>query len=276
MKTLLKVLLGAAVVIGGIVAIALYATSGLPDAADKFLSKIAANDYDGALALTTPDFRASTDRAALEAFARGNGIDGYKSASWSSRSIENSVGTLEGEITVADGGVIPMTIQLVKTDGEWRIQNLNKASAGATTAPAPASKPEAPAAEEPAAAAEEPAAPGVDEQVQLVATTLAAFAESVNANDFTSLHALGSSAFQEQLSPEKLQEAFAGFVEQEVDLTVLDGMTPAMDDSSGIDGNGVLRLKGGYATEPSRTSFELQYVEEDGEWRLIDIKVNVK
>lgn len=115
MKTFMKILLGLAVAGAGVLGLVFWMTADLPKAADGFFTRIAAKDYDGALALTTPDFRASTDRAGLEAFARSNGLEGYKSASWSSRSINNNTGTLEGTLTVA-GGVVPVTVTLVKGD----------------------------------------------------------------------------------------------------------------------------------------------------------------
>jgi hypothetical protein len=116
MKTFLKVMLGLAFLGASFVALIFWMTAGLPRAADQFFTLIAANDYDAALAMTTPDFRASTDRAALEAFARSNGLDGYKSASWSSRSTDNNAGQLEGNLVVADG-VIPVSVNLVKHEG---------------------------------------------------------------------------------------------------------------------------------------------------------------
>jgi hypothetical protein len=271
MKTLLKVLLGLAVFGAIVVALVFWMTSGLPRAADKFFTHIAANEYDAALAMTTPDFRASTDKAALEAFARSNGLDGYKSASWSSRSMDNSVGELEGTLTVA-GGSIPIKVTLVKDDGEWHIQNVRKADAGMDVDSG--SAPSAPATEVDTTAPA--AAPSAEEQQQLVAGTLSAFAESVNADDFSMLHGTGSTRFREQVSVDKLHETFAGFVEQKIDLSVLDTLTPGIDASSGIQPDGNLHLTGSYDTKPSGVHFDLLYELEDGQWSLININVKVE
>lgn len=279
MKTLLKIVLGLVVVVGAGIGLVFWLTADLPRAADAFLTRIAANDYDGALALTTPDFRASTDRAALEAFARSNGLDSYKSATWTSRQIENSSGQLEGTLTLASGEV-PISISLVKDDGGWKIQKLNKAAAGLSPAPAPATpapeaKPE-PASEAPAA--EESAAgdmPDEAAQQQLVADTLHAFAASINGDDFGILHQTAAQPFQDQISVDTLRTQFEGFVEEKVDLSVLDTLTPAIDSSSAIDANGILHLTGSYPTKPSRVNFDLQYMQEDGEWKLVSINVQV-
>jgi hypothetical protein len=265
MKTFLKIMLGLAVLAAGFVALIFWMTAGLPRAADQFFKHIAANDYDAALAMTTPDFRASTDRAALEAFARANGLDGYKSASWSSRSTDNNVGLLKGSVIVADGA-IPISVNLVKHEGEWKIQNVHKADAGVSTDSSSA----------PITAVASVPTPDAGEQQQLVADTLSAFADSINADDFGILHEIGASRFKEQVSVEKLRESFSGFVEQKVDLSVLESMTPMLDASSGVGPDGTLRLLGNYETSPSRTTFDLRYEREDAQWRLININVEVR
>ncbi len=265
MKTFLKIMLGLAVLVAGFVGLIFWMTAGLQRAADQFFKHIAANDYDAALAMTTPDFRANTDRAALEAFARSNGLDGYKSASWTSRSTDNNAGLLKGTLIVADGAV-PVSVNLVKHEGEWKIQNVHKADAGVSTDSDTA----------PATKVSTAPAPDADEQQQLVAATFRAFAESINADDFGTLHGIGSSRFKEQVGVDKLRESFSGFVEQKVDLSILESMTPMLDASSGVGADGTLRLLGNYDTSPSRTAFDLLYEREDEQWRLININVQVR
>lgn len=260
MKTLLKILLGLIAFVMVAAGVAFWATSDLPKAADGFFSKIAAGDYDGAMTMTTPDFRASTDRQALEAFVRSQGIDGYRSASWSSRSIENNLGKLEGNLNVADGGLIPITVQLVKADGEWRIQNLRKPDAGIATS----------------ASASAPALPSVHRQQRLVADTLDLFAQGVQAGDFSALHRSASEPFQRQIGVERLREAFASFVEQQIDLGMLGKLEPRIDASSGMLENGLLRLVGDYPGGPDVLLFDLKYAPQDGDWRLIEIDVKVR
>ena len=130
MKTVMKIVLALALLIGGCTGVVFWATSGLPKAADAFFTAIAKQDYPAAIQLTTADFQASTSAEQLQAFAEENGLTGYREASWSSRSIENDTGALEGTLTLADGGSIPVTVQLVKGADGWRVQNVSKANAG--------------------------------------------------------------------------------------------------------------------------------------------------
>lgn len=271
MKTLLKVLLGLALGGAAIVAVVFWATAGLPEAADGFFKKLAAKDYPGALALTTADFKASTSADALAEFARSNGLDGYASASWSSRSIDGSTGKLEGSLTVTDGGVVPVSVTLVKSDGQWLIQNVEKSAAGLSTSSTDTSPEAAPKADVPPT----PALPSEDEQRALVKETLSAFAQSINADDFSILHATLATPFQEQISVEQLRESFAEFVDEEIDLSVLDSLTPELDAQSGFDVDGALLLVGSFPTEPSKVGFTLRYVSEADQWRLLKINVKV-
>lgn len=272
MKTLLKVLLGLALGGAAIVAVVFWATAGLPEAADSFFKKVAAKDYPGALALTTADFKASTSADALAAFASSNGLDGYASASWSSRSIDGSTGALEGSLKLADGGVVPVSVTLVKSDGQWLIQNVEKSATGLSTSSTDTRAEAAPKADDPAT----PALPTTDEQLALVKDTLSAFAQSVNADDFSILHATLATPFQQQVSAEQLGESFAEFVEEQVDLSLLDSLTPELAPQSGLDEDGALRLEGSFPTEPSKVGFKLRYVSEADQWRLLQINVKVE
>ncbi len=130
LKKVMMVLIGFVVLIGGCVGAVFWATADLPKAADAFFSAIAREDYAAAMALTSSDFKASTTQEELQTFAEDNGLVGYREASWSSRAIENSSGSLEGTLAMADGGSLPITVQLVKSGRGWQIQNIKKSEAG--------------------------------------------------------------------------------------------------------------------------------------------------
>ncbi len=133
LKKVLMVFAGLIVLVSGCMGVVFWATAELPKAADGFFSAIAREDYAAAMELTSTDFKASTSQEDLQAFAEENGITGYTEATWTSRSIENSAGTLEGTLEMADGGSLPIAVQLVKSSGGWQIQNVRKAEAGLST-----------------------------------------------------------------------------------------------------------------------------------------------
>lgn len=261
MKTLFKILLGLVLLIAAAVGAAFWATSGLPDAADRFFSRIAAGDYAGAIALTTSDFQAQTDAVGLETLARGNGMDGYRSARWSTRSIENHLGRLEGTLMLADGSTMLIALQLVKSDGEWLVHGLRKSPAVAGVADS---------------ASAAPLLPSAHLQQQLVAGTLRSFVRAVSSGDFSMLHADASARFQKQVAVEQLAAAFDDFSAQQDELRSLLAQEPQIAANSGLQSNGALRLAGQLVLDTSALLFDLYYIPEAGTWRLIEIDVRLR
>lgn len=70
-------------------------------------------------------FTQSTSAAQLHKFMTDQRLTQGVTPSWSKRSVVNSTGTLTGELTRADGTVIPATVTLVKENDAWKILGLN-------------------------------------------------------------------------------------------------------------------------------------------------------
>jgi hypothetical protein len=135
-----KIVLG---VVGGFIAfvaliivVAFVATSGPVKAVDGQLALLRENKAEEAYKNMAKDFQ---NAVSLEEFQ--NVLTAYPSlknnasASWSSRSIENDTGTLQGELKAKDGGVTPITFTLVKENGEWRILNFEIKPVGVNVSP---------------------------------------------------------------------------------------------------------------------------------------------
>ncbi len=124
MKRILKVMgLTLVVVITGCVGVIFVLTSGLTNATDEFFSYVQQEQYEVAYASTAEDFQEVTTYEQFIDFLAYTGLDGYESATWNSRSVENNTGRLEGTVTT-NGGAIPMLIDLVKEDGDWKIYGI--------------------------------------------------------------------------------------------------------------------------------------------------------
>ena len=105
--------------------------------------------------------------------------------------------------------------------------------------------------------------------------SLLAFNKAVKEKSFVAFQEQGSSAFRQQVSAEKLLEAFKGFVDQQIDISSIEKAQPVFDTPPAIDSDGVLILKGSYPTKPKPVIFALKYGFDTGEWRLQGIDVNV-
>ena len=258
MKKFLK-FVGAVILVGaaGIAAVFFF-TSGLVDVADEFFVAAREGDMDTAYANTSADFKRAMTQPDLARFLEQNGLDTYQEATWSFRSMEGGVGQLRGTVTAADGA-IPLSLQFVKEDGTWKIQYIEKQAAGVSDT------------------GNRPEMPEESEQVRLVRESISVFARSANAGGMTGLYRHISELWRGQTSVEELDEIFRAFIDAEqLDLTVLDRYTPQFTEAPLIDGNGVLRIKGFYPTEPDEAHFEQSYVYEGTGWKLIGFSLHIR
>jgi hypothetical protein len=74
--------------------------------------------------------RKVTNADELAAYIKANRFDQVADTSWSSRSFENNVGSVEGTLTLDDGGVVPVTMELVKEGEEWKVSYIELGKAG--------------------------------------------------------------------------------------------------------------------------------------------------
>lgn len=243
----------------GVIVLAFTLTTGLVRVADTFFADVANGDLEQARTHLSEEFRAGTSLEDLKLFLDKTSLGGYREATWNHRSIENSLGELQGDVVTQDGGVVPLVVKFVKENGDWKIYSLDKPSAGVSQA-----------------APEEASLPSREEAAELVQQTTRDFAAAINANDFSSLHAQTAHEFQEQISLEKMAEIFGEFVEQKIDLSPLENLEPLFTTDPAVTAGGEMLLEGYYPSTPSRAYFTYRYIWRDKKWQLLGLNVNLK
>ena len=125
----IKILIG--VGIAALAALAVFvwlifsATSVLIEPIDRQLAALKAGNIDAAYAETSEAFQQGTNKDDFAKFVDQFPIlRNTASHSFTSRSIENDVGTVSGSLIAADGARTPITYQLVKENGAWKIVNI--------------------------------------------------------------------------------------------------------------------------------------------------------
>lgn len=119
--------------------------------------------------------------------------------------------------------------------------------------------------------------PTESQNQELARETVLDFNDAIQSGDFTSFHSTVSKPFQKQASPEKMGDAFRAFINAKPDfsdvktLTATFSPSPSIQRTSGVKN---LQLKGYYETSPRRMNFELKYIPEGKEWKLISIEIN--
>ena len=127
-----KVLIGIGVFIVLIIILAMWATSGLTEVAQKQLNLIKSGDMKNAYDLTSQDFKKTTSYDGFLNFVNSYpSLKNNESSSFSDRQVEGNTGTLKGELKAKDGAVTPIEYQFVKENGDWKILAITLNATGA-------------------------------------------------------------------------------------------------------------------------------------------------
>ena len=110
----------------------------------------------------------------------------------------------------------------------------------------------------------------------LALDSLLQFNDAIQAKRFDKFYRGISELWQKEVTAEKLQEIFQGFIDKKIDLAPITKVEPAFDGTPAVDADGFLVVKGSYPTQPSKVLFELNYVYENESWKLAGINVQVK
>ncbi len=268
-----KILIGVVVLIGLVIGITMYATSGMSDVANEFFIYTKSKHFDDAYNMGSADFKKSVTKEQLKNFLEQNALTEYKNASWSERAIDGNIGILKGTITTKSGSVIPITMKFIKNvNGYWEIYSIFKPTGGIEK-----EKPESGIKKEKAKA--ESSVNQVlskHELVNLVQKTTMVFAQSVNDKSMQKLYDYSSDFFRRQMSVEQLDQQFGAFYKAGIDLTILKDITPILDGSPKVLEDGQVTIKGHYPTSPSVVSFNNSYYLENGKWKLSGIGIYIK
>lgn len=268
MITTHKVLLGvgiAVALISSLVGVAFYATRGLPATAQNFFLLIQDGRTSEAYQSTSARFQASYTQEDFDRMIANDHLEEYQGASWSSRSIENDEGRLEGTIRLVSHDPLPYRLHLVKEEETWKVDSLEKASSDTNDA----------AGKEDLVT---PVPPTEAEAETLAHDSLLSFYQAVLRNDFTAFYLGLSPIWQEQTDAEDLKAQFAEFVATRIDLSGVISNPVELSEPPRTDEDNLLILQGTVPNVPDaahRLAFELTYHQHEGAWKLFAIGVDV-
>jgi hypothetical protein len=110
----------------------------------------------------------------------------------------------------------------------------------------------------------------------MIKSVLASFNDANRTGNYNVLHAQLYSVFRGQTSASNLANTFAAFRTHRINLAPALVHRPHYAEEPRIEAEGRLTAKGYLETRPWRTNFDLQWIREDGEWRLWRLNVHVK
>lgn len=262
-------LAGAVIVLGlaGVIYLVLRLTAPMVEEGEKFLGTLGSGSTEVAYGMASPTLRNSQTLDEFTRTVKAYGLDDFESASWSNRSITNDRGTMEGTAVTKSGGSVPLTMEMIKEDGTWRVLSIKGPQAGASTEPIIA---------EETNSAPKPALPGADAAAALVLDSLLSFNDAIQTKSFDTFHAGLATLWKNQTTPVELLEKFQSFIDSGVDISPIKELEPVFHSPPALDEDGFLKLDGHYTTTPKKVHFTLRYDFGESAWKLVGIHVNVR
>lgn len=231
----------------------------LAESADAFFSAIADGDMGRAHRHLSKDLAARTPTDALAAFVRHTGLEHPGETRWQSSTITGNSGVIDGEIKInGEPQPVPVRLSLLKQDINWKIDGLAR---GVRVV--------APDGEQVLYA------PAENESSRLARQTMARFADAVQHNELERYWSAMAAAFRQRFSAQQFDQAFAGFVRDQVNLGAAAKLAPRFTAPPTLESNGELVMRGVFPTRPSQTAFEYRYMFEGGTWINSGITLNL-
>jgi len=113
-------------------------------------------------------------------------------------------------------------------------------------------------------------------QEVMIKTSLLTFNDANETGNYDVLHARLSKPFRDQFPPEKLAAVFKAFHDQHASLDLIAAKPPVATEPAKIDDQGRLVLKGYFDTGASRVNYDLAFIFDEDEWRLVRLNVDLK
>lgn len=253
-----KVLIGIGVFVALVIVVMLgswFGTQGARTQADRMLEFVKANDVEALGSVMHPNLIEIAPPAKLIHMARTWGLDEAQDVSWQKWSISTEGAEIEGAFTRADGKQQALYLKFVKLEGDWKVISFTTDSLARVTDPLALELPDS------------------DEIAAMLAQVTRDFGEGVRSRSFTKLYESMSFAARSTLTPAELDESFAVFVENQIDISPAAALAPLLHAPAGIDPKGFLVIEGHYPSRPVQVHFNYTFSHEEGAWRLSALNV---
>ena len=180
---------------------------------------------------------------------------------------------LKGEVLTATIKTLPVSLKLIPERGEWRVCSFSITERQDSTQETQFS-PVGKGASFNSAESHEMPTPAVLQK--LVENSLTIFNDAIQKQDFEEFYNNVSDAWQKQLTPKRLQNAFQGFIDNKVNLGSFQTLTPIYDTPPQVNSEGLLLVEGHYPTNPYQIHFVLRFSYQFPHWKLFGLDVQLR
>jgi hypothetical protein len=240
-----------------VMVLAFALTRSVAATATEFL-ELAARDPEAAYARTSPSYRARMLPAGFIAFVRHICVDRMRSVTWYGRQLGGRSAGVSGDLTLADGTRVPVEVALTRSNGTWLISDLLGPEEVGRARPV-----------------EGRILPSDRKLQELIEESVGAFVTAIQKRDFAPYYAGLAQRGRRLTAATDLPRMYKHALGQPLDLMALRERPPEWLVPPVLERDGTLRLRGRYKALPLGLRFELRYVYEDGEWRLMTAKFDL-
>lgn len=122
----------------------------------------------------------------------------------------------------------------------------------------------------------EPLEPSEPESATYAINTTMDFARAIQAGDLSLFLKTTAQEFQDKFSVRQFEEAFGGFISQNINLMAVQNYQPTFVIPPGVNKDGDLVLRGYFPTRPSRIHFDYTYQWKAPEWKIVGVNIDVQ
>ena len=242
--------------------------------ADRFVESLAAGKVRDAYAMTTAEYQKNTDTRQFRKTVRGLKLKGFKSVEWQPTFSSDGV-SLTGEVKSADQKLIPLLLQAVKENGEWKINSIQGPP------PEPARYRSSRGLHGPIKDAPEVDTPKPDDAEigRLVTASLLSLDRAIKTEDFDTFHREVAAPWRDQTPSGVMRRVFRRFEENDVNLAVVKDLRLVFHTPPEVMDHGAsrfLKVRGKFFGSKDVVEFDMSYWPEKTGWKLIGIWVGVR
>jgi hypothetical protein len=119
--------------------------------------------------------------------------------------------------------------------------------------------------------------PEKSEIKKMAEESMTLFGEGLKQKDFADFYENIAEVWKKQTTAEKLLAAFQSMAGPNFDiLGIVKELKPTFEPAPEVNSDGVLIIKGYYPTKPNHVVFQLKYIQEEEEWKLVGINVKTE
>jgi hypothetical protein len=234
-------------------------TADSADVADRYLTALGADRASEAYRLTSSTFREEQGPEAFADVMDAVSVEGHELMSWESRTLDhNRFNIYTGALTTESGRTLPFIMEVVQEDGEWRVQTLT-----------------GPGRQDVGPGAWFRQVPKDATLKRIVRQTMLDFDASVRDRDLRRFYDTMWTA-RTEISYWKFEGTFQEFLDDDVDLSGVQGVEPEFVDPPKLDrtSSGILLvLNGKFDAEGGQVPFTFRYKYKHPIWLLFNINV---